>query len=207
MAEKIEVILFDLGNVLIDFDHSIAARRIAYFCDMSAEEIYTFFFASSLTTSFEEGKISPQGFFLEVKKILNLKLSYETFVPIWNEIFFLSPQNRAVFGLANLLKRYYRVAVLTNINILHFEYLKKYFPIFDIFDYIFTSFELGAVKPDKRVYKRVLEVLQVPPGHIFYTDDRKELVESATTLGIRGLLFIGLKQLRKDLFEAGVNID
>lgn len=203
---RIRAIIFDLGNVLIDFDHRIAARRISHFCDKAPDEIFSLFFASDVTTVFEEGKITCSEFFLKVKEALNLKLNYETFVAIWNEIFFLTAKNRAVFSLANTLRQHYKIVLLSNINILHFEYLKKYFPIFDIFDYVFTSFELGAVKPNPLVYHKVFKTLEVLPEEVLYTDDRKELVESAKALGIKSLHFTGIEQLKQDLISSGINI-
>jgi putative hydrolase of the HAD superfamily len=207
MSEGIEAIIFDLGKVLVDFDHSIAARRISYFCDKKPREIFELFFSSDITTIFEEGKITPQEFFLKVKEMLDLRISYERFIPIWNDIFFLSPKNRAVYSLANNLRAYYKVALISNINILHFDYLKKYFPVFGVFCKVFTSFELGAVKPKPIIYERMLQELKVQPQRAFYTDDRVELVNSAKELGIKGFVFIGVPKLRQDLLDSGVNIN
>ncbi|MDD5594998.1 MAG: HAD family phosphatase [Candidatus Omnitrophica bacterium] len=203
---KIEAIIFDLGNVLIDFDHMIAARRIAHFSNKSGEEIYALFFNSEITTLFEAGKVSPEEFFLEVKKMLNLKIDYQTFLPIWNEIFFFSAKNRAVFRIASHLKDRYKTAVLSNVNFLHFEYLKKSFPVFKIFHHVFTSFELGLAKPEQAIYQKALSFLGTCPERTFYVDDRKELVESAQTLGIKGFLFTSPHQLKHDLFVSGIEV-
>jgi hypothetical protein len=91
----IKTIIFDLGRVLIDFDHRIAAKRIARFTDKDEDEILSLFFDSEITMSFEEGRLSPTQFFLKVKEILNLKLDYEDYIPIWQEIFFFSEKNRS----------------------------------------------------------------------------------------------------------------
>ena len=206
-TDKVKAIIFDLGNVLIDFDHMMAARKISGFTDMAAQDIFDLFFDSSLTASFEEGRISPRDFFSKVKKKLNLKLDYEGFVPIWNEIFFLSEKNRAVYQLAKSLKGRYKLSVLSNVNFLHLEYIKKKFPIFDAFHNVITSCELGFNKPDPAIYKKALEILGVEPGDAFYTDDRAELIEKAKELGIRSFVFTGVEQLRKDLRGSGVNIN
>lgn len=203
----IETIIFDLGNVLVDFNHTIAAKRIACFCNKSTQEIFDLFFYSGITVLFEEGKISPQEFFLKVKELLGLNLSYDTFVPIWNEIFFLSPKNCAVYNLVNMLRAHYKMVLVSNINILHYEYLKKHFPVFGVFDRVFTSFELGVAKPDPAIYQDMLKTLNVLPESTFYTDDRKELVESAKKLGIKGFVFTDAKQLKQDLISSGVVID
>ena len=73
MDRKIKAIIFDLGNVLLDFDHRLAAERVSKFTDKSAEEILNLFFDSELTGLFEEGKIAPAEFFLKIKEALNLK--------------------------------------------------------------------------------------------------------------------------------------
>jgi putative hydrolase of the HAD superfamily len=205
-SNGVKAIIFDLGNVLIDFDHIIAAKRISRFCKKSPEEIFELFFDSELTSLFEEGKISAKDFFLKVKEVLNLKIEYDEFVPIWNDIFFLTEKNKAACALAGELKKYYKLIVLSNINILHFEYIKKTFPILNTFR-IITSYELGFRKPQNQIYQKVLEILNTPAYECFYTDDRTELVESAKKLGIQAFVFKDIEQLKKDLLYTGININ
>ena len=205
--KRIKAVIFDLGNVLIDFDHTIAAKRISGFTDKTPQEIFNLFFDSRLTGLFEEGKITPLNFFAEVKKMLNLKLNYNQFLPIWNEIFFLSKNNQSVYNLVKILKGRYKIALLSNINILHFEYLKKNFPIFHAFHNIVTSFEVGIRKPDPLIFKKALDLLQAQPQDAFYTDDRPEFTERASGMGIRGFVFTGIEQLKMDLLDNGVNIN
>lgn len=206
-AEGIKAIIFDLGNVLIDFDHKIAAQRMSRFTDKTSEEMYGLFFDSELTGLFEEGKIAPSKFFSQVKEMLNLKLDYDEFVRIWDEIFFLTEKNIKVYHLAQRLKGRYKTALLSNINILHFEYIKKKFPVFDPFCHIVTSFEVGVRKPHPLIYQKTLNILGVPAGSVFYTDDRPELIEGARALGIKGVTFSGVKQLEEDFLRAGIKIN
>lgn len=207
MSEGIELVLFDLGNVLIDFDFSISAKRIGNFCNKGPKEIFELFFDSKIVSLFEAGKISPIDFFAKVKEMLGLSLSYEAFVPIWNEIFFLSAKNRAVYSLINKISQNYKTAMISNINILHYEYLKKHFPVFNVFHNIFLSYELGLVKPDPAIYQQALQSLGVEPVAVFYTDDRQELVESARNLKVKAFVFSGARQLEDDLLSAGININ
>ena len=145
--DNIKALIFDLGNVLINFDHTIAARRICKYSAKSIQEIFQFFFDSPLTGLFEEGKIQPEDFFTQVKKSLGLDLTYAEFLPIWNGIFFLSPSNRKVYSILKSLRQNYKTMLLSNINILHYQYLKENFPVFDVFNNIGTSFEMKARKP------------------------------------------------------------
>ncbi len=204
MASQISSVIFDLGRVLIDFDHWIAARKLAVLTDKSPQELYNLFFDSRLVQSFEEGKISPQNFFQKVREMLNIKIEFEEFVPLWSGIFFLTEENKAVYHLAKRLHNRYKVALLSNVNALHFEYIKKNFPIFDGFHHIFTSYELGFIKPHPMIYQKVLDKLGIEPDEAFYVDDRAELVSEANKLGIRGFVFNGVEQLKKDLASCGV---
>ena len=204
MHQAIKVLLFDLGRVLVDFDHSRSAERISAFCSKTPRQIYDLFFESGVTIDFESGKITAEDFYLQVKQMLDLRLSYDSFEPIWNDIFSLSAKNRSVFGLVNNLRANYKTAMLSNINILHYEYLKKNFPVFGVFDKIYLSFQLGLIKPDKEIYNLVVRDLGVSPQEIFYTDDRPELVESAKSLGIRGCVFTNFGQLIRDLKDSKI---
>jgi glucose-1-phosphatase len=205
VQKNIKAIIFDLGRVLIDFDHWIAARAISEFTDIKPEEIFPLFFDSGIIQSFEEGKISAKDFFSKVKKILKLNICFEEFLPIWNNIFFITEQNKAVYKLAKSLKGKYKVAMLSNVNELHFEYLKKEFPIFDAFDYVLTSYELGRIKPHPEIYQDTLKIIDAEPCETFYVDDRPELIAEAEKLGIRSFVYKGIEQLKKDLASCGVS--
>jgi putative hydrolase of the HAD superfamily len=203
----ISAVIFDLGNVLLDFDHSIAARGIKPYTNKTVEEIYQLFFDSGITGVFEEGLIGPRDFFLKVKGLLGVDISYEKFLPIWNEIFFFSDRNRQVYALAKALKAHYRIGLLSNINILHLDYIKNHFPILDIFDNVFASCQLKRKKPDHEIYLWALKEMDALPENAFYTDDRADLIEEARSLGINGFVFQSPEQLKKDLSSLGVRLE
>ena len=146
-------------------------------------------------------------FFSRVKDILGLTVGLEEFLPIWDEIFFLTDENRAVYNLARILNERYTLALLSNINQEHYEYIKKTFLVLDAFHYCFTSFELGMRKPAPEVYKTIIRKLNVPAPDVFYTDDRPELVESALKLGLQAFVYKGISKLKRDLTGSGVDIN
>ncbi len=207
MDAEIKVIVFDLGRVLVDFDHRIAAQKISAFTRKTPEQIFDLFFDSSLIQSFEEGKISPEDFFANVSQMLGLNMGFEEFLPIWNQIFFLTAENKAVYALCKSLKKRHRIALLSNINVLHFNYLKENFSIFDIFHDIFASCEMGCIKPNPQIYRKLIFALRVMPEEVFYVDDRPELIEQANALGIRGFVYKGTEQLNLNLASCGVECD
>jgi len=203
----IKAIIFDLGNVLIDFDHSIAAKRISKHTNKTPLEIYNFFFDSPMTALFEEGKISSEDFYSEVKKSLGLKISYKEFLPIWNEIFFISGKNKAAQEVAKSLSKKYKTAVLSNINWLHYEHINKNYPFISIFHHVFLSCEIKSKKPDPGIYKTALKILQSRPEETFYTDDRADLIEESSKLGIKSFIFKSAEKLKNDLVSCGIFLE
>ena len=205
MAGQIKAIIFDLGNVLVDLDPRISAAKLAGYVNKSADDIYGIFSKSQLIQPFEEGKISAGEFFSRVKEALVLEIEFERFKGIWNGIFFLKPDNRQVYDLIRRLYPSYTTALLSNTNYLHFEYLKYAFPVFDRFHHILLSYEMGLVKPDPRIYRKALDILKADPAEVFYVDDRPDLIEAASRMGIRAFVFKGCGQLMKDLADCGIS--
>jgi putative hydrolase of the HAD superfamily len=201
----IRAALFDLGNVLVNFDHRRAASRIAPYTAYSADEIYRLFFDSEVVGLFEEGKLSERDFFVRVRDTLGAAMTFEQFVPIWNDIFFMTHQNRCLVGIVASLRSRYALGLLSNINSLHFEYLQTHFPVFGAFHRLYLSYQMDARKPAPAVYRKALQEFGVKPGECFYTDDREDLVLSARSLGIKGYVYRGIEQLKKDLQSEGID--
>jgi glucose-1-phosphatase len=199
-----KALLFDLGNVLVSFDHRRAARALAPFTAKTPDEIYRLFFDSDLTGQFEEGKIAPVDFFRKVRDSLGARIVFDAFVPIWNDIFFMTRENYSLYEFICALGKKHTVALLSNINVLHFEYLRARFPVFEPFDRLFLSYQMDARKPDPLLYRTVLAALGTRPQDCFYTDDREDLVLAARGLGIRAFVYRGIDQLTSDLRDAGI---
>ena len=65
---KPDVVVFDLGKVLVDFDYSIAARKIAAQSSFSPAQIQELLDHSPLLFRFEHGHLTSQEFFEEVRR-------------------------------------------------------------------------------------------------------------------------------------------
>lgn len=204
MENKIRAVIFDLGNVLIGFDHRIAVSKIAPHTPAQAQEIYDLFFDSKLTREFEKGKINPLEFFEKVKSALDLKISYEKFLPIWNEIFFRKPETEEFI---RALSPDLTLVLLSNINKLHYDYCIDNFSssisLFD-FDKVIPSCATGFVKPQKEIYDLAIRAAGVDLENIVYVDDRQDLVEAARSYGLASIQFQGAQQLKKEFQNLGI---
>ncbi|MFC1624429.1 HAD family hydrolase [Candidatus Omnitrophota bacterium] len=191
IENKYNAIICDLGNVLIDFDHNIAAKKIMACTPKKEKDIYDLFFDSPITKLYEEGKISPDEFFRKVKDSLKLDMDYNNFLPIWNEIFFETPINIKMHNFLKRVKARYKLIMLSNLNKTHFEFLNKKMGIFGEFDRLILSYEVGFRKPAPQIYKAAMDSVKTVPSRAFYIDDRRDLIEAASKLGIKGIAFDG----------------
>lgn len=200
--KRYECIVFDLGNTLIRFDHNISAKKLANLFRLESKKIYDTFFDSEITRSFESGLISPKEFHKRASALLRVKLPYKDFTGIWNDIFW---EDAGMCALARELKKSYKLFLLSNINRLHFEYIRRKFDIIDIFDELILSFAVGAIKPDRAIYEDVVRRAGGDRHSLLYIDDREDLIKEATSMGIDSIRFENdVEQLRKAMKEKGV---
>jgi putative hydrolase of the HAD superfamily len=66
-------------------------------------------------------------------------------------------------------------------------------------DHVTLSFEVGAAKPDPRIYRHCLERLGVRPDAALFVDDRPENVDAALAIGLHAVLYTGVQALRTEL--------
>jgi len=204
MHKEYSVIVFDLGNTLIRFDHNISAKKIANLCRLDSGKIYDNFFDSELTRAFERGEVSPREFYSRACHLLNIKIPYKDFVTIWNDIFW---EDEGSCRLARKLKESaYRLFLLSNVNRLHFEWIKKKFDIINIFDEVVLSFMVGAMKPDRIIFDHVVTLSGRDKSELLYIDDREDLIKEAKLLGIDSIRYEGAEKLAEALKERGIRI-
>ena len=194
---KYEAIFCDLGNVLINFDHRIAVKKILTATLKNEQDIYQLFFDSGLTKDYEEGKISSSDFFKKVRNSLDLDMNNETFLPIWNDIFFETPLNKKIQNFLTEMKGRYKLVMISNINETHYEFLAKKMPVFKEFDKLILSYEIGFRKPAKEIYGAAFKSINTIPSKVFYVDDRADLIEAASKFGIKGITFSGEEAFEK----------
>lgn len=201
MKKSYEYIVFDLGNTLIRFDHNISANKIAKASNVDAKKVYDTFFDSGITRPFERGTLSPREFHVMTSKYLDLDLPYRDFVDIWNDIF---REDREMCALARELKKRYKLILLSNISVLHFEHIRKKFSIIDIFDELVLSYRVGAIKPERKIFDEVVKRGGGNREGLFYIDDREDLVKEALLLGIDSTRFENIDKLRNVMKEKGI---
>ncbi len=199
---SIEVILYDLGNVILPFDHFQIAEKLSRFSEKTEFRdptkifSYLFDFEKGAVNGYEAGKVSSSQFFESLKRTLQLSLSFEEFIPIWNEIFV---ENKDVIRIILSQKGRWKLGLLSNTNPLHFDYALSKFSILRVFDRWILSHEVGLKKPAVEIFQRAIEWASVEPPRILFIDDMKRHVEVAASLGMQGIHFLSAERLREEL--------
>ncbi|MDD5428081.1 MAG: HAD hydrolase-like protein [Candidatus Omnitrophica bacterium] len=196
MKNKYNTIVFDLGNTVIRFDHNIAAKKISNLFRLEHKKIYDLFFDSEITRAFEKGELSPSQFYDKASEQLGIKLPYEDFVKIWNDIFWA---DEGTCSIVKELKDNYKLFLLSNVNRLHFEHIEKKFDIIKEFDELILSFVIGSMKPERPIYDDVIRRAGGDKSGILYIDDREDLISAAKNIGIDSIRFKNSADLREML--------
>jgi glucose-1-phosphatase len=193
----IKTFIFDLGNVIVRFDHSRIFKRIEQFCDLKSAEIQPIIFASTVVHDYDLGRISSPEFFEQATKLLSLRMTFIEFSDAWNSTF--EAESILPDELIERLAEKYRLLILSDTNQLHFEFIKNNFPILRHFDDYVLSYETGSLKPQAEIYRTAVEKANCLPEECFFIDDREGNIFGARAVGINALLFDGSDTLVKDL--------
>jgi len=182
----IRCVISDMGKVILHFDRGIFYEKIAGFCPYSKDEVERLTLQNfDIIVSFNEGAISPQEFYRLVISKLKAEIGYDEFYAIYSDVFFL---NSSVLEIMKRLKRNYKLILLSNTDVMHFTFIKKRFPEILIFDDYILSYEVGAMKPDSRIYEEALKRTGFKPEECLFIDDTEENIEGAQRLGINVIL-------------------
>lgn len=196
MKSGCDLVLLDLGNVLIHFDHAIVARKLSKLSRRPIFSIVSRFIRSGLGELFDEGKVPPDEFVRRVIQDLGLKISSSEFTRIWNDIF---AENPGMEALLAGLKRRHPVYVISDTNVLHFNFVIEQFPMLKQVDQFILSYEVGVRKPHPKIFEEALRRAGTSAEKTFFADDRKEIVEAASRLGFHAYHFVGTEALREEL--------
>ena len=175
------VVVFDLGKVLVDFDYSIAAKRIAARSTTFIENLHHFLGSSPLLVQLESGVIDDEQFFTEIQKATGFSGSLEEFSGYFADIF--QPIPEMVELHSGLRKKNIPNYIFSNTNDLAVVHIRRNFPFFGQFDGYILSYKVGAMKPKAKIYEALEEMTGRRGSDIFYIDDRLENVEAGAARG------------------------
>ncbi len=201
-SNKISVIVFDLGNVLIPFDHGIIVDKLNKISVGLGERFYNKYKNNyHVHRDYERWDISNDQFLSVMMDWTEHRVTEEEFCRIFSEIFVV---NEDVAALLPVLKKDYKLVLLSNTNDIHREYGWGGYSFLKWFDKLILSHEVRAVKPEEKIYLAVEKFTGRPSDEHIFIDDVAEYVEGAKKIGWDGIHFTGYQQLVEGLRERGI---
>lgn len=204
MPREPRFIYFDMGNVILHFDHRRAARQMGALAGIPEERVWQIVFAGEMHNTYESGGFTTAQFCEEFCRATNTRPDFDALMYAAANIFTLN--TRIVPIICHLHSARYPLGLLSNTNESHWRYFAygRYAIIETYFQVYALSFKLGVMKPDPRIYKKAAELARTEPDGIFFTDDRPENVEAALEAGFDAVLFQDAQHLAADLRARGI---
>ncbi len=194
-------ILFDLGNVLIFFDHQKMCSQVAEYSGLDFELVQSLMLKHG--DSYERGHLQSQMIYEEMCQIAPRKLHFESLMHAISDIF---QPNLPVIELAKQIKeKGHRLFLLSNTCEPHFEFAYSKFPFLKLFDGYVLSYKVGLRKPELKIYEKAIEMTGTKNRtEYFYIDDILDYIESARSLQIDAEKYTNPEELTQHLHARGI---
>ncbi|TWT98002.1 Alpha-D-glucose-1-phosphate phosphatase YihX [Botrimarina colliarenosi] len=211
MPKTPEFLYFDLGRVLLKFDHPRMLRQMA---EVAGVEIHVLREAIMPTGSptegdaqwrLEAGELTEDAYYDELCERIGRRPQRDKLEMASSDIF--GPIGSSLDLLERLKEAGYRLGLLSNTCATHWRwFLDGRFPTLNsVFEVQIGSFQVGSMKPAAPIYEAAIAKAGVPADQIFFADDRQENVDGAIACGIDAVLFTDTAKLEYDLRARGID--
>lgn len=178
-SSSINAFLFDIGNVLLRFDFSLALRALAAQSEVKdPEDVLARI--ERIKIAYEDGTIDRAAFLRGVFDVLRYRGTEHEFIAVWEDIF---QPNTPMIALIEELHARHPLYLLSNTSDIHRDYIFRRYPFFSHFADGIYSFEVCASKPGPRIFQIATRQLRIEPGRTFFVDDLLPNIETARSLG------------------------
>ena len=198
---------FDLGNVLLHFDHQRACRQVAEAARIDVATARKALFDDGLQWRYESGELDTPRFCRAFAEATAANISDEALLHALSDIF---ETNRSMIPVVGHLDAAgHRLGILSNTCEAHWRHVTaRYYGLIPAaFDVVALSYEAKAMKPDRRFFDHAARLAGVPPRDIFYVDDIPGHVEGARGAGFDAVPYTTTRALVDDLRERGVRFN
>jgi putative hydrolase of the HAD superfamily len=201
MVKAIRTLFWDVGGVLLTnaWDHEERDRAIERF-QLQKADFETRH--KEAVPAFEEGKLTLDQYLERTVFYQPRKFSKDEFK---SYMFSLSKPKPAVLEFARGVAGKCIMATINNESREMNDYRIKQFGLSQIFDLFVSSCYVGIRKPDEKIYRLALDLIQKAPDECCFIDDRPANIEGAAKVGMRAVLMRDPAQLKQDLHGLGVS--
>ncbi len=193
-------IIFDIGSVLVSFDpvKVLKAMKVPV---KAIEEVIKHTVLGPLWKELDRGLIEKTKVFDSM--IQDVPVEYQDYARdfLYNHSYeTVESYDYSKEWLKSLKQRGYNIYLLTNYpDWLFDEHYKKTFTFTDYVDGEVVSGKVKLIKPDPAIYKAILQKYSLRAEECVFIDDRIENVEAACKLGIKGIHFTNINEVKNKL--------
>ena len=197
---EIDVVLFDLGGVLIRLGGMGDMAMLAD--EPDEEEIWRRWLTCPWVRRYERGECDERTFARGMVESWSMPASPNEFLDA-----FVSWPKGLLPGARELVTDLHgrtRLACLSNTNRVHCERYEEQFGLMTLFDEQYLSYEMGLVKPDREAFDHTISSLGCAPHRVLFLDDNQINVEGARRAGLTAEKAVGPDEARDVLTRFGI---
>lgn len=198
---------FDLGNVLLNFDHHLASRQMGEVAGVAEDRVWQIVFASDLELRYELGEIDDREFYEIFCRQTDTRPDYDALLMAGSAIF---TPNMPIFPVVSALAcAGHRMGILSNTCPGHWRYCSdgRYRLLNDAFSVVALSYELRACKPAVKIFEGAARLADTMPGEIFFVDDIAQNVAGAREAGFDAVQYTTTAALVAELRDRGLEFN
>jgi FMN phosphatase YigB (HAD superfamily) len=201
VTTSIELVAFDLGNVLCTVDEMPVANELASLSGRPADEVFEVVFGKPRKALFESGKMTFAEHAERAIAALGVDLSISEFTKLYDSVLIPSDD---MFPLVAKIADQRRIALVSNTSEPHWKAAEKFLPFSSKLDPVIISCDVDAMKPDPAFYDALLSQSNVEPGNILFVDDLAVNIDGARNMGMIGHQFTSQAGFELALADLGI---
>lgn len=183
---SIRAVFFDLGGVILRTEYQAPREHLAEKLGMEYDDLVKVVFDSESGYQASMGAITPDEHWATVVK--RLKRPASEMEAIRHEFFAGDIIDRTLLEFLRSLRGTYKTGLISNAwGDLRDYIVREKFD--DAFDHMIISAEVGAVKPEAKIYKIALEQAGVQANEAVFVDDFAVNIEGCEKVGMQGIYF------------------
>lgn len=200
---RIDLVLFDLDDVLVDYSHEVRCRTLGERVGRDAASVHDALFGSGLEWEADLGRIDVEGVARTLSTTLGTPVSVTDCVAARAASMTV---RQALVAMVEALAVRHRLAILTNNGFLVRDHFATLCPPFarHFAGRVHCSAMYGTRKPDPAVFLRCAEALGVAPERTLFIDDKPENAAGAERAGMSGHHYRDVATLRAHLSDLGL---
>lgn len=183
----IKNVIFDMGNVLLDYDPQAAMDELEITPD-AQPIIMKELFCGNEWVQLDLGNITEDEAYESIKQRIPEEYHADLRKCIDGWDICMKPLNGAKKFCEFVKSNGFGVYVLSNAHKSFYRYFPRYFDL-EFFDGVVVSADVHIVKPDVRIYEHIVEKYNLKAEECLFIDDRADNVEGAIKAGMKAIRF------------------